>query len=76
MKEFIKTMARALVDEPGEVSVNEICGAQTMIFELTVTKSDIGKVIGKKGKTAAALRTLLSAVSAKNKKKAVLEIMD
>lgn len=76
MKNFIKTLAQALVDEPGEVTVNEICGTQTMIFELSVTKSDIGKVIGKKGKTAAALRTILSAVSAKNQKKVVLEIMD
>ena len=76
MKEFIRTMAQALVDEPGEVSINEVCTAQTMIFELTVTKSDVGKVIGKKGRTAAALRTILNAVSAKNRKKVVLEIMD
>lgn len=75
MKTFIETIAQALVDEPGSVRVHTICAAQTVIFELTVTQSDIGKVIGKKGRTADALRTLLAAVSAKNKKKSVLEIV-
>ena len=75
MKEIIETIARALVDEPDVVSVTEIGGAHTSILELKVAKSDIGKVIGKQGRTAGALRTILSAVSAKNKKRAVLEII-
>ena len=76
MKEFIITIAKALVDDPELVSVKEIYGSQIMILELTVTKPDVGKVIGKKGKTASAMRTLLNAISAKNEKKVVLEILD
>jgi predicted RNA-binding protein YlqC (UPF0109 family) len=76
MKEIIELIARALVDEPDGVSVTEIGGLHTSILELKVAKTDIGKVIGKQGRTAGALRTILSAVSAKNKKRAVLEIID
>lgn len=76
MKEIIETIARALVDEPHVVSVNEVGGARTLIIELKVAKSDIGKVIGKKGQTAGALRVILNAVSAKTKKRAVLEIVE
>ena len=76
MKEIIETIARALVDEPDVVSVTEIGGAHTSILELKVAKSDIGKVIGKQGRTAGALRTILNAVSAKAKKHAVLEILE
>ncbi len=76
MKEIIKTIAQALVDEPELVEVTEIGGMRTSILELKVSKSDIGKVIGKQGRTAGALRTILSAVSAKLKKRAVLEILD
>lgn len=76
MKEIIETIARALVDEPDVVSVTEIGGEHTSILELKVAKSDIGKVIGKQGRTAGALRTILSAVSAKAKKHAVLEILE
>jgi predicted RNA-binding protein YlqC (UPF0109 family) len=76
MKKLIKTIAQALVDEPDLVSVTEIGGMHTSILELKVSKSDIGKVIGKQGRTAGALRTILSAVSAKLKKRAVLEILD
>ena len=76
MKEIIKTIAQALVDEPDCVNVTEINGAHTSILELKVSKSDIGKVIGKQGRTANALRTILSAVSAKLKKRVVLEIID
>ncbi len=75
MKELIKTIARALVDEPESVSVSEVGGMHTSILELTVAKTDIGKVIGKQGRTADALRTILSAVSAKEKKRALLEIV-
>lgn len=76
MKEMIETIAQALVDQPDLVSVTEIVGLHTTILELKVAKTDIGKVIGKKGRTADALRTILSAVSAKTKKRTVLEIID
>jgi predicted RNA-binding protein YlqC (UPF0109 family) len=76
MKEIILTIARALVDKPDFVFVTEIGGTHTAILELKVAKEDIGKIIGKQGRTAGALRTILSAVSAKAKKRAVLEIMD
>lgn len=75
MKEIIQTIAKALVDQPDLVFVTEIGGANTSILELSVAKEDIGKVIGKQGRTAGALRTILSAVSAKEKKRAVLEIV-
>lgn len=76
MKEIIRTIVQALVDEPDNVSVTEIIGDHTLILELKVAKTDLGKVIGKKGRTADALRTILSAVSAKEKKRTVLEIVD
>ncbi len=69
MKVLIETMVRALVDEPDFVSVTEIAGMHTSILELKVCKSDIGKVIGKQGRTADALRTILNAVSGKLNKK-------
>jgi predicted RNA-binding protein YlqC (UPF0109 family) len=69
-------MARALVDQPELVSVTEIGGVHASIFELSVAKDDVGKIIGKQGKNADALRTLLKAAAAKMKKRAVLEIMD
>ena len=75
MKEMIEIIARALVDEPELVFVSEVGGMHTSIQELTVAKADIGKVIGKQGRTADALRKLLSAVSAKAKKRALLEIV-
>jgi predicted RNA-binding protein YlqC (UPF0109 family) len=76
MKEIIQIIAQALVDQPDLVFVTEIGGANTSILELKVAKEDIGKVIGKQGRTAGAIRTLLSAVSAKEKKRAVLEIVE
>ncbi len=76
MKEIIETIVRAIVDDPDAVSVTEVSGAHTSILELKVAKTDIGKVIGKQGRTAGALRTILSAVSAKEKKRTVLEIVD
>jgi uncharacterized protein len=76
MKKIIEIIAQALVDQPELVSVTEIDGLHTSIVELTVAKADIGKVIGKQGRTAAALRTLLGAISAKGKKRAVLEIVE
>lgn len=76
MKEIIQIIAQALVDQPDLVFVTEIGGANTSILELKVAKEDIGKVIGKQGRTAGAIRTLLSAVSAKEKNRAVLEIVE
>lgn len=76
MKELVLYIARSLVDKPEQVSVSEVHGNQTTVLELTVAKEDLGKVIGKKGKTAQAIRTILSAVSAKVKKRTVLEIIE
>jgi predicted RNA-binding protein YlqC (UPF0109 family) len=76
MKEIIEIIARALVDQPEQVSVTEIYGAHTSILELKVAKADIGKIIGKQGRTASALRTIVNAVSAKEKKRTMLEIVE
>lgn len=76
VKELIHAIVQALVDDPEAVSVNEIEGSQTTVFELRVAKSDLGKVIGKQGRTAQAIRTILMAVSAKIKKRMVLEIIE
>jgi len=76
MKDLVKYLAQALVDSPDEVSVSEIEGEQTSVIELRVAKDDLGKIIGKHGRTAQSIRTILSAASAKNKKRAVLEIIE
>jgi len=76
MKELIGYIARALVDNPDQVSVSEVEGNQTSVLELKVAKEDLGKVIGKQGRTARAMRTILSAASAKIKKRSVLEIIE
>jgi len=76
MKELIEHIAKALVDNPDQVSVSEIEGEQTSVLELKVAKEDLGKVIGKQGRTARAMRTILSAASAKIKKRTVLEILE
>lgn len=76
MKELINYIARALVDTPDLVSVEEIEGNQTSVLELRVSKEDLGKVIGKQGRTARALRTILGAAAVKQKKRAVLEIIE
>tara|TARA_B100000745_G_scaffold62043_1_gene36605 strand:+ start:379 stop:609 length:231 start_codon:yes stop_codon:yes gene_type:complete len=76
MKELILVMARALVDKPDEVEINEIEGNVTTILELKVAKEDLGKVIGKQGKTAHAMRSILNATATKLKKRAVLEIVE
>ena len=76
MKDLITFIAKALVDYPEQVSVRELGGNNTKILALEVAKVDIGKVIGRKGRTAQALRTILSAASAKDKKRTVLEIVD
>ncbi|ROR01623.1 KH domain-containing protein [Desulfosoma caldarium] len=76
LKELIEYMARALVDNPEHVRVSEIEGEQTSVIELRVAKEDLGKVIGKQGRTARAMRTILSAASTKIRKRAVLEIIE
>ena len=76
MKELIGYIAQALVDHPEQVNIGEIEGDQKDILELKVAKEDIGKVIGKQGRTARAMRTILSAASAKTKKRTVLEIVE
>ena len=76
MKDLINYIAQALVDRPEEVSVTEVEGNQTSVLELKVAKEDLGKVIGKQGRTARAMRTILSAASAKIRKRTVLEIIE
>jgi len=76
LKELIEYVARALVDNPDQVKVSEIEGEKTSVIELSVAKDDLGKVIGKQGRTARAMRTILSAASTKAKKRAVLEIIE
>lgn len=76
MKNLIEIIVRALVDEPDLVCVTEVGGTQIIIFELKVAKTDIGKVVGKQGRTAGALRTVLNAASAKMRRRALLEIME
>ncbi len=76
MKELVEYIAKALVDNPDEVEVTEIEGTKTSVLELKVAKEDLGKVIGKQGRSARAMRTILSAASAKLKKRTVLEIVE
>ena len=76
MKELIEYIARALVDEPDEVNVTEVSGEATSVLELRVAAPDLGKVIGKQGRTAKAMRTILAAAATKEGKRTVLEILD
>ncbi len=76
MKSLVEQIAKALVDSPEEVSVGEVDGERTVVYELRVAKTDIGKVIGKQGKTARAMRTILSAAGTKLGKRCVLEILE
>jgi hypothetical protein len=76
MKDLIKYIAEALVDDPEAVEVSEVAGEQTSVIELKVAKDDLGKIIGKQGRTARAMRTILGAASAKIKKRSVLEIIE
>jgi predicted RNA-binding protein YlqC (UPF0109 family) len=76
MKDLLIQIAQALVDNPEQVQVNEIVSAQTVVLELKVDQSDMGKVIGKQGRTANAIRTVLSAASGKAEKRYVLEIVE
>ncbi|MBT3181322.1 MAG: KH domain-containing protein [Deltaproteobacteria bacterium] len=76
IQKLVEMIARALVDKPDEVEVTEVEGEQTTVVELKVAKDDLGKVIGKQGRTARALRTILSAASTKIRRRSVLEILE
>ncbi|HIA04807.1 MAG TPA: KH domain-containing protein [Myxococcales bacterium] len=76
VRALIEYIARSLVDEPDDVEVIEIAGEQTSVIELKVCKDDLGKVIGKQGRTARAMRTILTAASTKVRKRSVLEIIE
>jgi len=76
MKQLIEDIARALVDEPEQVSVSELEGEQTTVLELKVAPGDIGKVIGKQGRTARSIRTILGAASMKLNRRFTLEILE
>jgi len=76
LKDLISYIAKSLVDNPDAVSVSEIEGEQTSVIELKVAKEDLGKVIGKQGRTARAMRTIIGAASTKTRKRAVLEIIE
>ena len=76
LRELVLYLARALVEHPDEVAVEEIDEPDATVFELKVAESDLGRVIGRQGRTAKALRTVLSAASAKMKRRAILEILE
>jgi predicted RNA-binding protein YlqC (UPF0109 family) len=76
MKELVEMIAKALVDNPDEVAVTEVVGEQTIVLELRVSQPDLGKVIGKQGRTARSIRTLLGAAGMKLRKRFVLEILE
>ena len=76
LKELVLFLARALVEHPDQVAVDEIDEPDATVFELKVAESDLGRVIGRQGRTAKALRTVLSAASAKLKRRAILEILE
>jgi predicted RNA-binding protein YlqC (UPF0109 family) len=75
MKELLETIAKALVDYPDEVSVSEVEGEKSMILELRVSKEDMGKVIGKQGRIAKAIRIVVKAAAVKDNKRVVVEII-
>lgn len=76
LRDLIEYVSKSLVDMPSAVEVNEVEGEQTTVIELKVDKTDLGKVIGKQGRTARALRTILNAASTKLRKRSVLEIIE
>ncbi len=76
MKEFIEYIAKSLVDQPDMVKITEVEGESTSVIELSVAKEDMGKIIGKQGRTAIAIRTLLNAASKKQKKRTIFEIIE
>ncbi|HML94508.1 MAG TPA: KH domain-containing protein [Thermodesulfobacteriota bacterium] len=76
LNELVSYIAKSLVDNPDKVEVREVAGEQTAVLELKVAPEDLGKIIGKQGKTAKAIRTILGAAAAKMKRRAVLEILE
>ncbi len=76
LKELVEFMAKSLVDNPDAVEVKEVAGEQTTVVELKVAQEDLGKVIGKQGRTARSMRTILTAASTKLQKRSVLEIVE
>lgn len=76
LKDLVEMMAKALVDNPDKVDVTEVDGNSTVVLELRVAKEDLGKIIGKQGRTARSMRTILSAASTKARRRAVLEIIE
>ena len=76
MKDVIETIAKSLVDAPQEVQITEINGDKTIIFELRCNAKDVGKIIGKSGKTVGAMRTILNSMASKQGRKAMLEVVD
>jgi len=76
MKQILETIVKSLVDVPNEVQITEINGDKTIIFELRCNAKDVGKIIGKSGKTVGAIRTLLNSMAAKQGRKAMLEVVD
>ena len=76
MKNLLSDIVKAMVDQPDQVSINEVDGGHTVILELSVAKGDLGKVIGKQGRNAQAIRTIVSAAAGKTRKKYVLEIVE
>jgi uncharacterized protein len=76
MKQLVESIAKALVDDPSQVKIAEEMEEDTLVIKLTVGKDDMGRIIGKEGRTAKAIRTLLNAVSTKDNKKAVLKIVE
>ena len=76
MKDLIEYVVKALVDDPSAIDIKEVAGEKVTIYELRADKNDIGKVIGKRGRTASAIRTIINAISARQGKRAVLEIIE
>ncbi|MDO9069211.1 MAG: KH domain-containing protein [Deltaproteobacteria bacterium] len=76
MKTLVETIAKALVDDPTQVNATEDTEEDTLVIKLTVAKEDMGRIIGKEGRTAKAIRTILNAVSTKDNKKAILKIVE
>ncbi len=76
MKDLTKHIVQALVDHPEQVVISEVAGKHSTILEIKVAKEDIGKIIGKQGRTAQAIRTILNAASAKAKKRTIMEIIE
>ena len=76
MKKLIEQIVKYIVDHPADVKINELCGEKTHLYELRLNKEDVGKVIGKGGKTVSSIRNLISTLSARNGKRSILEVVE